>query len=215
MGAVMAYSAYLPKEMSITRASTSVVIADTCIAMLAGLVIFPLVFANQLDPAEGPGLVFVTLPLAFGQMAGGVFFATIFFVLLGFAAWTSALGVLEPGVAWVVERFGRTRLQATAMVGGVIWVLGLGTALSFNVLSEVTFLRGTIYQNVDYLTSNIMLPLAGLLITIFAAWVMCRNSTSEELGGSLSNYKLWRFLARYIAPAAIMLVFLQAIGIIG
>jgi NSS family neurotransmitter:Na+ symporter len=215
MGAIMAYGAYLPEDTSITIASSSVVAADTVIAILAALVIFPLVFANGLDPAEGPGLVFVTLPLAFGQMPGGVFFATVFFVLLSFAAWTSALGLVEPGVAWVVERFGRTRLQAAAMVGGFIWALGLGTVLSFNVLSDVTFLRGTIYQNVEYLTSNIMLPLGGLLITFFAGWVMCRNSTSEELGGVGNSYLLWRFLARYIAPAAILLIFFQAIGLIG
>lgn len=215
MGAVMAYSAYLPKEMSITSASTSVVIADTVVALLAGLIIFPLVFANGLDPGEGPGLVFVTLPLAFGQMPGGVFFATVFFVLLGFAALTSALGILEPGVAWVVERFGRTRLQAASLVGGVIWAMGLGTALSFNVLADVNFLRGTIYQNIDYLTSNVMLPVAGLLITFFAGWVMCRNSTSEELGGAGNSYKAWRLLTRYVAPAAIVLVLLEAVGIIG
>jgi NSS family neurotransmitter:Na+ symporter len=214
MGAVMAYGAYLPEETSITGASASVVFADTLIALLAGLVIFPLVFANNLDPGDGPGLVFVTLPLAFGQMAGGLFFATDFFVLLSFAAWTSALGMIEPGVAWVVEHFGRTRAQAATMVGGAIWALGLGTVLSFNVLSDFTFLRGTIYQNVEYLTSNVMLPLGGLLITVFGAWVMCRNSTSEELGGAGSSYKSWRFLARYVAPAAILLVFLQAVGII-
>lgn len=215
MGAVMAYGAYLPRETSITSASASVVVADTSIALLAGLVIFPLVFANNLDPAEGPGLVFVTLPLAFGQMAGGVFFATIFFVLLSFTAWTSALGLLEPGVAWVVGRFGRTRGQAAIMVGGTVWALGLGTVLSFNVLLDFTFLRGTIYQNVEYLSTNVMLPSGGLLITFFAAWIMCRNSTSEELGGAGNSYKSWRFLARYIAPAAILLVFLRAIGIIG
>ena len=160
-------------------------------------------------------MVFVILPLAFGQMAGGVFFATLFFVLLSFAALTSALGVLEPGVAWVVERFGRSRLQAALMVGGVVWALGLGTALSFNVLADFRFLRGTIYENVDYLTSNIMLPVAGLLIVFFAGWVMCRNSTSEELGGAGSSYKAWRILARYVAPAAIVLVILEAVGIIG
>lgn len=215
MGAVMAYGAYLPKETSITRASTSVIIADTAIALLAGLVVFPLVFANNLDPAEGPGLVFVTLPLAFGQMAGGVFFATVFFILLSLAAWTSALGLVEPGVAWVVERFGRTRTQATALVGGSIWAFGMGSVLSFNILTEFRFLRGTIYQNVEYLTSNIMLPLGGLLITFFAAWVICRNSSSDELGGAGHSYKSWRFLARYVAPAAILLVFLEAVGIIG
>lgn len=215
MGAVMAYGAYLPEETSITGASTSVVFADTVIAVLAGLVIFPLVFANGLDPADGPGLVFLTLPLAFGNMAGGVFFATVFFVLLSFAAWTSALGMIEPCVAWVVEHFGRTRAQAAVMVGGIIWALGFGTLLSFNLLAELTFFKGTIYANVDYLTSNVLLPLGGLLITIFAAWVMCRNSTAEELGGAGSIYQWWRFLARYVAPAAILLVFLQAIGVIG
>ncbi len=215
MGAVMAYGAYLPEETSISGASASVVFADTLIAILAGLVIFPLVFANNLDPAEGPGLVFVTLPLVFGQMSGGIFVATVFFVLLSFAAWTSALGLVEPGVAWVVERFGRTRLQAAVMVGGAIWLAGLGTVLSFNVLSDVVFLRGTIYQNIDYLTSNIMLPLGGLLTIIFAGWVMCRNSTSEELGGAGSIYRIWRFLARFVAPAAILVVFLRAVGVIG
>ena len=215
MGAVMAYGAYLPEETSITNASVAVVIADTAIAILAGLVVFPLVFANGLDPADGPGLVFVTLPLAFGQMAGGVLFATIFFAVLMFAAWTSALGLVEPGVAWLVETHGRSRSQAAVMVGGLIWVLGLGTVFSFNLLSDLTFLRGTIYENVDYVTSNILLPLGGLLITVFAAWVMCRNSSADELGGTGRPYKSWRLLARYVAPAAIVLIFLQAVGIIG
>ena len=215
MGAVMAYGAYLPDETSITGASAAVVLADTVIALLAGMVVFPLVFANHLDPAEGPGLVFVTLPLAFGHMPGGAFFATVFFILLSFAAWTSALGLVEPGVAWVVERFGRTRAQAAAMIGGLIWVLGFGTVLSFNVLADFRFIKGTIYDNVDYLTSNLMLPLGGLLITVFAGWVMCRNSTAEELGGAGTIYRLWRFLARYVAPAAIILVFLRAVDIIG
>jgi NSS family neurotransmitter:Na+ symporter len=184
MGAIMAYGAYLPEETSITGSAAAVVTADTSIAILAGLAIFPLVFANGLDPAEGPGLVFQTLPLAFGQMPGGVFFSTIFFVLLAFAAWTSAIGLMEPGVAFIVEQYHRTRAQATIIVGGLIWFIGLGSALSFNVLKDTKFLAGTFFDNVDYLTSNIMLPLGGLLITIFAGWVMCRNSTSDELGGS-------------------------------
>ena len=181
MGAIMAYGAYLPEETSITGASVAVVTADTSIAILAGLAIFPLVFANNLDPADGPGLVFDTLPLAFGQMAGGTFFSTIFFILLSFAAWTSAIGLMEPGVAWIVERFNKTRAQATIFIGALIWFLGMGSVLSFNVLSDFRFLAGTIFDNVDYLTSNIMLPLGGLLIVIFAGWVMCRNSLQTSL----------------------------------
>ena len=215
MGAIMAYGAYLPEETSIISASAAVVIADTAIAILAGLIIFPIVFANGLNPSDGPGLVFDTLRLAFGQMQGGVFFATIFFVLLTFVAWTSALGLMEPAVAWLVEHIHCTRAQAAVMVGGLIWIVGLGTVLSFNTLSGFTILRGTIYDNIEYITSNVLLPLGGLLITIFAAWVMCRNSSADELDGAGAAYKIWRFLARYVVPVAILLIFLQAVGVLG
>ena len=224
MGAIMAYGAYLPEETSITGASAAVVTADTGIAILAGLAIFPLVFANGLDPAQGPGLVFETLPLAFGHMSGGVFFSTIFFVLLLFAAWTSAIGLMEPAVAWMVERFNKSRAQAAVIIGLLIWGLGLGSALSFNLLSNFRFLvnvdtdgdgvmdaKGTIFDNVDFLTSNIMLPLGGLLITVFAGWVMCRNSTSDELGSSGTLYKAWRVLARFVAPIGILFVLINAV----
>jgi NSS family neurotransmitter:Na+ symporter len=212
MGAIMAYGAYLPEETSITGSAGAVVAADTSIALLSGLVIFPIVFANGLDPAEGPGLVFHTLPLAFGQMSGGVFFGTIFFVLLTFAAWTSAIGLMEPAVAWIVESYSKTRAQAAVIIGVLIWFIGLGSVLSFNVLADFKFLRGTIFDNVDYLTSNVMLPLGGLFITIFAGWVMCRNSSADELGGANTSYRIWRFLARYVAPIAILFVFLKAVG---
>ncbi len=211
MGAIMAYGAYLPEDTSITAASAAVVVADTGIAILAGLVIFPLVFANGLSPTAGPGLVFETLPLAFGQMAGGVVFSTVFFVLLTFAAWTSALGLIEPSVAWIVEHRHKSRAQATVIVGTIVWLVGLGSVLSYNVLSDFKFLAGTIYNNVDYLTSNIMLPLGGLLITVFAGWVMCRNSTADELGGSGYMYKAWRLLARFLAPIGILIVLINAI----
>jgi NSS family neurotransmitter:Na+ symporter len=212
MGAVMAYGAYLPEETSITGASAAVVTADTGIAILAGLAIFPFVFAGGLDPAEGPGLVFETLPLAFGGMGGGTFLATIFFVLLAFAAWTSAIGLMEPAVAWVVEHHNRTRAQASVIIGGLIWAIGIGSVLSFNILADFKFGAGTIFDNIDYLTSNIMLPLGGLLITTFAGWVMCRNSTSDELGSSGTLYKAWRILARFIAPIGITFVLLKAVG---
>ena len=100
------------------------------------------------------------------------------------------------------------------MVGGLIWLLGFGSVLSFSTLADFRFWRGTIFDNVDYLTSNIMLPLGGICIAVFAGWVMCRNSTSEELGSSGTGYKFWRFLVRYLAPVAIMFVFFQAIGLL-
>jgi len=212
MGAIMAYGAYLPEETSITGASAIVVVADTSIAILAGLVIFPLVFGNGLEVDAGPGLVFQTLPLALGQMPGGAFFSTIFFVLLAFAAWTSAIGLMEPAVAWLVEHYDRTRGQAATIIGGLVWAIGFGTVFSFNVLSDVEFLAGTIYNNVDYLTSNIMLPLGGLLISVFAGWVMCRNSTADELGGAGGLYKAWRILARFVAPIGILFVLINAVA---
>ncbi len=214
MGAVMAYGAYLPEETSIIGSATTVVVADSAIAILAGLIIFPIVFAIGLDPAEGPGLVFNTLPVAFGEMPFGIFFGTVFFVLLVFAAWTSALGLMEPGVAWLIENYSYSRTQAAAAVGVLIWAIGFGTVFSFNELAGFTFLRGTVYDNIDYITSNIMLPLSGLFITGFAAWVMCRNSSAEELGGAGTLYRIWRFLARFVAPIAILFIFLQAVGIL-
>jgi NSS family neurotransmitter:Na+ symporter len=215
MGAVMAYGAYLPQEASITKTSIAVVCADTAIAILAGLVIFPIVFANGLDPAEGPGLIFQTLPLAFGQMAGGTFFGFLFFVLLAFAALTSAISLIEPAVAWMVESYDMTRNGAALRVGLIIWVLGFATVLSFSTLADFKFLRGTLFDNLDYLTLNIMLPLGGLGITVFASWVMCRNSSADELGHDAGfSYQVWRFLARYIAPVGVILVFLNAIGVI-
>jgi NSS family neurotransmitter:Na+ symporter len=138
----------------------------------------------------------------------------MFFVLLSFAAWTSAISLMEPAVAWIVEKFHRTRAQAAVMIGLLIWAAGFGTALSFNVLSEFKFWHGTIFDNLDYLTINIMLPLGGVLIVVFAGWVMCRNSTADELGGAGFIYKLWRILARYVAPIGILFVFLKAVGLL-
>jgi NSS family neurotransmitter:Na+ symporter len=215
MGAIMAYGAYLPEGTSIVGTSVSVVVADTLVALLAGLVIFPIVFANGLDPAAGPGLIFETLPVAFGQMAGGTFFATLFFLLLTFAAWTSAIGLIEPAVAWSVESHGRTRANSAIIIGVIIWALGFLTIFSFNEMADVKFLGRTAFENLDHLTSNIMLPLGGLFITVFAGWVMCKNSTAEELDvGTSFTYQTWRFLARWVAPAAVLLVFLQATGLL-
>lgn len=214
MGAVMAYGAYLPQDASITSTSFSVAIADTSIALLSGLVIFPIVFANGLDPAEGPGLIFQTLPLAFGQMAGGTFFGFLFFVCLGFAALTSAVSLMEPAVAWMVESFGQSRQAAARRIGLIVWLLGFGTVLSFSYLSEFKFFKGTIFDNLDFLAVNVMLPLGGFLLTIFAGWVMCQNSSADELDpGAGPMYRIWRILARYVAPVAVVLVLLNAFGV--
>ncbi len=138
-------------------------------------------------------------------------FGTMFFVLLSFAAWTSAIGLIEPAVAWVNERFGVTRWLATSLLGFLIWAIGLLSAFSFNILSHITTPFGTLFDMMDYVTSNIMLPLGAFLIVVFAGWAMCRNSTSDELGSSGTWYRAWRFLARFVAPIGILFVLANAI----
>ncbi len=222
MGAIMAYGSYLPDNISIARTSIAVSVMDTVAALLAGLAIFPLVFANGLEPSSGPGLIFRTLPIAFGHMAGGAFFGMLFFVLLVFAAWTSAISLIEPAVAWLVENHGLSRIHASALAGVVSWLCGLLTVFSFNIWSEVKLLSWvpifhdhTVFDLLDYLTTNVMVPLGGLSIAVFAAWYLRRDSSVDELGmGDGFFYRWWRFLVRYITPVAVMIVFLDVIGII-
>ena len=132
MGAIMIYGSYLSQKSSITFNCFTIAIADTSVALLAGVAIFPIVFTYGLEPAGGPGLIFITLPIAFGQMPFGTFFGTLFFVLLLFAAWTSAISLLEPAVTWLVENRNMTRVKATTIAGVIAWALGLVTVLSFN-----------------------------------------------------------------------------------
>ena len=213
MGAIMMYGSYLPKDASIATTSFQVAIADTLVAILAGLAIFPIVFANGLEAGQGPGLIFNTLPIAFGQMTGGLLFGTIFFILLVFAAWTSAISLIEPAVAWLIEKFSFSRLVSSIICGFVAWTVGLGTVFSFNNWKKIevfngTFLEGkSFFDLLDYLTSNIMLPLGGILICIFAAWFMTEQSRRDELKIKHEGaYKLWRFLARYVTPIGVVCI---------
>jgi len=217
MGAIMAYGAYLPKDASIPTTSVLVVFADTFIALLAGLVIFPIVFANGLDPAGGPGLIFQSLPLAFGNMTGGLIFSTLFFILLTFAAWTSSIGLIEPAIAWMTESLKWTRLKAASVAGSLIWILGLGSVFSFNIWSgeDYQIFGKSVFDNIDNLASNIMLPVGGMMISIFAGWVMCKGSSSDELGiGTDRAYTLWLWLSRIVAPLGVLFVMLTKFGII-
>jgi NSS family neurotransmitter:Na+ symporter len=215
MGAIMVYGSYLPKETSIFKVSLSISAMDTLVALLAGLAIFPIVFANGLEPGAGPSLIFETLPIAFGHMEGGQFFGTLFFVLLVFAAWSSAISLIEPAVTWLVENWNMTRLSATLWSGSLIWALGLLTIFSFNIGTSWTLFNMTAFELLDYLTANIMLPLGGLFMAIFAGWLMKPSSTQDELKlNSVFGYKLWQILVRYITPAAIIIVFANLIGII-
>ena len=215
MGAIMIYGSYMPHDASIAKTSITVATADTLVALLAGMAIFPVVFANHLEPGQGPGLVFVTLPIAFGQMPGGVVFGTLFFILLTFAAWTSSISLIEPAVAWLVENRGWSRVRASLLAGVITWFVGIGSVLSFNHWEDIKRFKGTFFDNLDYLTSNIMLPLGGLFIALFVAWVLSRKSALEELNtGDHVGFKIWYFLVRFITPVAVVIVFFKAVGFI-
>ena len=215
MGAIMIYGAYLPENASIVKTSFIIAIADTLVALLAGLAIFPIVFSNGLEPGAGPGLIFQTLPIAFGQMPGGVLFATLFFILLTFAAWTSAISLIEPAVTWLVENKNMSRLRASTVAGILTWAVGLGTVLSFNVTADVKLFDKTFFDLMDYLTANVMLPLGGLAMAIFVVWVMPKAASIDELNmGRGAAYEFWFLLVKFVTPIAVIIVFLNAIGII-
>ena len=215
MGLMMAYGSYMPDKVSITQTAFLVVAADTTVALLAGLAIYPVVFANGLEPSAGPGLVFQTLPIAFGQMPLGVVIGTLFFALLTLAAWTSSISMIEPAVAHIVEKRGWTRVKAGIWLGLGAWLLGIASVLSFNHWNEFKMFGKTFFELLDFVTSNIMLPLGGLLIAVFATWMMRRETSFDELGLSPRMYAVWRVLTRYAAPLGIVVIFLYGLGIVG
>ncbi len=215
MAVMMAYGSYLGKDVSIGRAAVGVGITDTVVALLAGLAIFPFVFANGLEAGQGPGLIFVTLPLAFGQMPLGVVFATAFFVLLLFAAWTSGISLLEPVTEWVEEKMAITRTGAAVIAGLACWLLGIVSILSLNEWSDVTplamferFEGMSIFDLLDYFTANVMLPLSGLLTALFVGWSVAKESLKADMAMSEGFFSLWFNLLRYVTPIAVLAVFI-------
>lgn len=212
MGAIMAYGAYMPKGSSIVGTATTIALLDTTVALMSGMVIFPLVFANGLESSAGPGLMFITLPIAFGQMAGGQIFGTLFFVLVTFAAITSSISLLEPAVAWVVEKTKLGRARSAMLVGVIAWALGLGSAFSFNIGSDWTIANGmTFFDTMDYVSNNILLPLGGILIAVFASWRLGQDQLLNEMSEDRAWIPVWRFLTRFLAPAGVLIVFVVTI----
>ena len=208
MGAIMAYGSYMPKKASIGSTVLTIAALDTVVALIAGLAIFPIVFANGMDPGAGPGLMFISLPVAFGQMPGGQIFGFLFFVLVGLAAWSSAISLMEPAVAWMVERFGLGRMPVCIGLGVVVWALGIAALSSFNFGSEIALFGMNIFDFLDFITANVMLPLGGLFVACFAGWVLTKRITKEEL--AMTNptlYLAWSVSIRYIAPIAVAAIF--------
>ena len=213
MGAIMAYGAYLPSSAKISNTVFIIAGLDTLVAVLAGLAIFPIVFANGLQPDQGPGLMFVTVPLAFGQMSAGVLFGTLFFILVSFAAITSAISLTEPALAYLVEEYNAKRSRVAISLGVICWLLGLGSVFSFNIWSGFHVVGSlNIFDFVDYVSQNIMLPLGGFLIALFVGFVLPKELVYQELGitGGLKSF-LWTISIKVIAPLGVLVVFSKTI----
>ena len=214
MGLIMTYGSYVPQNVSLTKSALIIAGSDTLVALLAGLMIFPLVFANHLDPASGPGLIFRTLPAAFVGMPGGTVFGALFFLLLAFAAITSIIAIIEPIVSYAEGRWHMRRRSACIVFGLLAWAIGLATVFSFNIwagfmpLSAFSTLADkTLFDLIDYFTANLLMPLGGILMALFVGWAIKPEVLAEDLpfGGPLL-FRVWLWMVRVIAPLAILWV---------
>ncbi|MEZ5727766.1 MAG: sodium-dependent transporter [Burkholderiaceae bacterium] len=219
LGLMLTFAAYSAKDVDLREVAIASVVGDTLISLLAGLAVFPIVFANGLNPASGPGLVFVTLPIAFAGMPFGGVAAIAFYLLLFVAALASAISVLELCVAMLIRRLGWSRKRATMLAALSCYIAGLGSVLSFNRWSNWhpleplgIFRDATLYDILDWLTSNAMLPAGGLLIALFAGWVAAPGLLADELRLGARATSLLRWLLRWLVPAAILIIVIAGLG---
>jgi len=224
MGTMITYGSYIGKKENLGTTALQVTIADTVIALLAGLAIFPAVFAFGVEPAAGPGLVFITLPNIFNQMAGGMIWGVLFFVLLSVAALTSSISILEVVVAYFAEEMKMSRLKATVIATTAITIVGVLAGLSYtSVLGGFTlplpgFGQLVIFDWLDMISANYFLPLGGLFISLFVGWSMKKEDVTAEVSNegklNVAYMNLFLVFSRFVAPIAIAIVFLNGIGII-
>jgi NSS family neurotransmitter:Na+ symporter len=210
IGLMITYAAYAGAAIDLRRAAIATVVADTAISFLAGFAVFPLVFANGLDPASGPGLVFVTLPLAFARMPFGALAALGFFVLLFVAALASAISLLEIATALLVHRFGWSRPWASVTSAAACFAGGIATVLSFNRWADwhpLAFVpalaQATVFDLVDHLTSNVLLPVGGFALAVLAGWALPGTLLAEELWLTPARAARLRWILRWVVPAGI------------
>lgn len=215
---LIAYGSYLQRRDPIVNSAVFIVTADTLVALLAGLAIFPIVFAHGLDAGGGPGLVFEIIPLALGDMPAGSLIGALFFVLLAFAALTSSISLLEVPVAWLNSKPNWTRKRAALVWGGAVWLLGLLPVLSLNELSNFHPLgmfgnQSTFFDLFDYVASNILLPLSGLIMAIFVGWILPRSLVRAELDADSNPlwFAIWQNLLRYLVPLVLLVVFFSLV----
>ena len=218
MGAMLTYGSYLDKETNISSSSLEIVLLNTLYALMAGLMIFPIVFTYHVDPQVGPGLFFITLPEVFARMPAGQIVAVSFFVLVAFAAITSAISLLEVVVSFFIDELNWSRKKADFIMGTVIFILGIPSALSWNTLKRFTiFGNRDIFDSLDFLATNYMLPIGGFFIALFAGWILTHGEKEAEIK-RIENvfhfYDIWHFLVKYVTPLAVLTILLQKTGII-
>jgi NSS family neurotransmitter:Na+ symporter len=219
MGAMLTYGSYLPKETSIFRSALWVAGLDTLVALLAGAVIFPVTFTYGISPSEGPGLVFQSLPVAFSKMPGGHILAIIFFSLLIFAALTSSISLLEVVASTAIDLWGWTRKKAVAVMGAIIFIVGIPSALSGGDLfgNGLKSLIGLSFFDLMYKSSaNYMLPLGGMLIALYVGWAIDKKTCEQEMDSEKMGgiYGVWKVLLQFVAPLAVLLVMANSTGLI-
>ena len=212
MGGMMTFGAYMSRDISIPRSAVTIVFFDTLVALLAGLVIFPAVFNNGLDPAAGAGLIFNTLPVAFAQMPGGYVFSVMFFLLLALAGITSLMGLIECNTAWLEDHRGYPRHKSALAVVGALALLSSVSILSYNVIAERKLFGLDLNSLLDYFSNQILLPLGGLLIAIFVGWFVSQQTAQDELGfRNADSFRFWHVLLRYIVPPVVLIIFVMGI----
>lgn len=219
LGCMMTYGSYFSPRTNLLRCASVTAILDTGVAILAGIIIFPAVFSFGISPESGPTLVFEVFPTIFAQLHGGMFWSILFFFLLFLASLTSTISMSEISITYFMEEYRLSRLRATMLTIGIATMLGLLCALSFGPLRHFTVCGMTIFNLFDYLSSNILLPLGGMLISIFAGWIIDKHIISTQLSESPASHpSRWIrpviFCLRYVAPVGIALIFMNSIGII-
>ena len=214
MGTMLTYGSYISKKENLTSTAFSIGAADTIIALLAGLAIFPAVFAFGIDPTAGPGLVFITLPNVFLQMPGGAIFGALFFFLLFIAALTSVVSIFEVIIAYVTEELKLNRQKAMALTTVAVVIIATVCALSQTPNSSLVFNGHTLFDWMDLLSANVLLPIGGFLIMIFLGFIMKKSDVEDELkqgSKSIKNTMVYITITKFVAPVAIAIVFLTGI----
>ena len=209
MGITITYGSYLSGKENIPKSCMIVGGLDTVIAVLAGIAIFPAVFAFGLEPGQGPGLIFGTLPMVFANIAGGTFFAILFFALVFFAAVTSAIALLEVCASFAIDSLGWERKPAALVIGTAITLLGIPSALSFGVLSDVTILNQSVFDFAGLVTDNILMPLGGLTMCYYVGWKWKPEYLLAEIEADGTKFrlgKLWVFCIRFLTPIMVGIV---------